>query len=288
MLGSGLNIGKLFFYLMLLLANAGLIYVKINIRKINFRINMKKLTPESLISLDKGCKQYFYAGYDLHFIHGWFAAYLTAPSDSEEDMVIPTYLVLNEKAITNEKEFSKFIDNLMRVYSDIANNIFDLNKQLKPLVDYAKPNNFSHDDLNDTAKKNLLIWLYGYLCGTLSIDADITEYCNDEKLLEEKFYPALYTICCGFLLLNKSFNIADLLAPNVVADFKELTEDIVEMWEADDGKTIIDEINNLELSQALSSLVAALNNIFYVTRIADERKFANKQNSLLNKLNTKL
>jgi hypothetical protein len=247
---------------------------------------MKKLTQEDLVKLNKQTQQYFYKGYTVHFMHGWFCAYLAAPSDSEEDLVIPTYLILDEAKISNERAFAQFIDDLMLLYSEIADNIFEHNKLIKPLVNLTNRNSFPIDALTTDEKLNLQQWLYGYLCGHLVIGNDITEYCDDEKLLDEKFFPALFTVCSAFLLLDKEVEINSTLAATALDDYEEVKADLIEMWEVAEGQTILDQLVQASLTNILADLVAALNTLFSVVRTVDEARFSGnmQHHNLLNKL----
>lgn len=244
---------------------------------------MSKITKIDLNKLNQKTATYFYPGYNLFFIHGWFCSYLSAPSDSEEDIVIPSYLVLDEDKIANETEFAKFIDELMFIYSELSDNIYEKNKQIKPLVNLINPNDFNAHALSQDEKVNLLIWLYGYLCGYLVIGTDITEYCTDEKLLDEKFFPELLTVCSTFLLLDKE--ISGIFSGTVLDDYTDVIADILEMWEVDEGETLSKQLESVELADVISDFVNALNSIFYIIRTADEARFnLAKENPILNKL----
>ena len=231
---------------------------------------MKKLTSEHLAILQKQTQTYFFKGYDIYFIHGWFCAYLSSPSDSEEDLVIPMYLVLDEEKIIDENVFTKFIDGLMDMYTDLADKIYEQNKLIKPLVNIEHPNNFLNNSPTELEQVNLLNWLYGYLSGYLSIGADITEYCTDDALLTEKFFPALFTVCVCFLILNKQITANKYYTGDVLIDFNELCEDVTSMWEADDTASISDQVETTTLMDGLNNLVQALSTIFFVVRKAEE------------------
>ena len=69
-----------------------------------------KTNSIDLEALNRELTTYFYRGYDLHFIHGWFCAYLSAPSDSEDDLLIPTYLIVDEDKIADEPKFAKLVE----------------------------------------------------------------------------------------------------------------------------------------------------------------------------------
>ena len=218
--------------------------------------------------------KYFYKGYDIYFIHGWFCAYLSAPSDSEEDDVIPTYMILDEDKISDEKVFTKFIDSLMELFSEIADSIYEKNKPLKPLVNL---NNNNIETLNEEEKHNLFIWLYGYLSGFIVIGSDITEYCTDDKLLDEVFFPSLMIVCSSLLLLEKEVNPKDLFAKQSLEDYNDLCLDIADMWESDEnGKTLPETLEGESYSLSLTELSQALAAIFYVVRTADEVKVSEK------------
>ena len=224
-----------------------------------------------LALLNKETNKYFYKGYDIFFIHGWFSAYLSAPSDSEEDDVIPTYLVLNEEKVIEEQVFNKFVDQLMLVFGDIAENIFEKNKALKPLVSLDITN--VNDNLSAEEKHNLFIWLYGYLSGFVVIGSDITEYCRDDKLLDEVFFPALMTVCSALLLLAKELNPTQIFEESSLDDFNDLCLDLQDMWEADEeGKTLVDTLQGEKFSLTYTDLTDALTAIFFVVRTADEAR----------------
>lgn len=225
------------------------------------------------IKLNKKANEYFYTGYDIFFMHGWMCSYLSAPSDSEEDEIIPCYLILNEENIKKEEEFTAFIDDLMLIFTELAENIYEKNKLIKPLINLSTPNNFNTDNLSDEEQKNLLIWLYGYLNGYLSIGSDITEYCNDEKLLDVTFFPALQEICGTLLKLEDKNSPSNIFSGTVLDNYNDVHKDIIEMWEEDEnGRTIVEEFHDKSLQTLLNGLVNALNAIFYTVRIADEAR----------------
>lgn len=251
-------------------------------------MHKKKVT--SLSDLNNEIKSYLYAGYDLHFIHGWFSSYLSAPSDSEEDLVIPTYLILDEDSIQDEHKFAKTIDKLINVYSELADNIFEKNKMLRPLVDFNKPNSFDPLLFTNDHKQNLMLWLYGYLTGYLVTSGDVTEYAPNEKLLDDKFYPALFTLSVALIKLAKELPL-DFMSAEMKADFDELLVDVRSMWESAENDqaavedTFVSAIEELDLAD----IVGALNDVFYVIRLSDEKRFASTQtnNTLLGKLSTR-
>jgi len=183
---------------------------------------MKKITSEYLTKLQQQIELYFYKGYNLFFIHGWFCAYLSSPSDSEEDLLIPTYLILDEEKITDETKFIKVVDDLMVLYNDLADK-------------------------------------------------------KDEVLLDEKFFPAVFTLCVGLLLLNKDKDISktNLFAADVLEDFKEICDDVMSMWE-DDGESLEDRLKEYSLSEVTPNIVDALNSIFYVVRKSEEHRLDKK------------
>jgi hypothetical protein len=239
-----------------------------------------------LAKLNSKACEYFYQGYDIFFIHGWFSAYLSAPSDSEEDDVIPTYMILNEDKIADEKLFTKFIDELMLMFSDIADSIYEKNKSLKPLINLGSPNNFTPDSLTDDEKRNLLVWLYGYLSGFIVIGSDITEYCKDDKTLDEVFFPALSIVCSAFLLLDKEVNPKKLFTGQALDDYYDLCLDIEDMWERDENdKTLAESLHGVEYIVPVAELSNALSAIFFVVRTADESRInAQAVNPLLKNL----
>ena len=169
-----------------------------------------KLKPINLELLNKELLGYVWPGYDLYFVHGWFAAYLSSPSDSEEDLLIPGYLILDETKITDEQHFSRLVDQLVVLYSELADAIYERNKLIRPLIDFKKPNSFdqlSPDwlQLSKKSGRNLLNWLYGYLSAYLAISSDLEQYAvgdNLDNLLKDKFYPALFTLCIALFSLT--------------------------------------------------------------------------------------
>ncbi len=255
---------------------------------------MKKNNNINLAAINQELVDYLYKGYDLHFVHGWFSAYLSAPSDSEDDLVIPTYLILDEEKIQDEDKFAKLVDKLIAVYSDLADSIFEHNKLIRPLIDFAKPNTFDPLKFTEEHERNLLVWLYGYLTGYLAIGGDITEYAitehsNNDKLLEERFYPALFTLCIALFKLTKTVNL-NFMSQEIAADFAELQVDLKTMWESEDDEDNVDELISDAIEEIdMADIIGALNDVFYAIRVSDESKFAanTQQNSLLNKLNTR-
>ncbi|MDD3267339.1 MAG: hypothetical protein PHC75_09215 [Burkholderiales bacterium] len=244
----------------------------------------------NLEEINNEFKKYLHQGYDLFFIHGWFNAYLSAPSDSEEDLLIPTYLILDEDRIADENKFSKIVDKLVTLYSQIADSIFENNKPLKPLINFAKPNSFDPITFGDEESKNLLMWLYGYLTCYLVTSGEAAEYVTDEKLLEEKLYPALFTLSVALVTLSKSVTI-DFMNEEVKTDFLEIVDDVKSMWESEGNENLsVDEVfAQVEDKLDLADIVGALNDIFYVIRVSDENRFANtpNDNTLLGKLNAR-
>lgn len=243
----------------------------------------------NLEEVDNEFKKYLYQGYDLFFIHGWFNAYLSAPSDSEEDLLIPTYLILDEDDIADENKFSKSVDKLVTLYSQIADNIFENNKPLKPLVSFAKPNSFDPLTFTDVENKNLLMWLYGYLTCYLVTSGEAAEYVTDQKLLDEKLYPALFTLSVALATLSKRIS-TDFMSEEVKTDFFEIVDDVKSMWESEENESLsVDELfTQVENELDLADIVGALNDIFYVIRVSDENRFAaTPDETLLGKLNAR-
>jgi hypothetical protein len=251
---------------------------------------MLKKPLNNLSVLNQELSAYLYAGYDLHFIHGWFGAYLSAPSDSEEDLLIPTYLILDETKIADEEKFTKLVDKLVKVYSELADAIFENNKLIRPLIDFAKPNGFDPLTFSPEQQRNLLVWLYGYLTGYLAIGGDITEYASDENLLEERFFPGLFTLCIAFFKLSQQVDLG-FMSAEVAADFAELQADLKTMWESEDGEGDVDELINDAIEELdMADVIGALNDVFYVVRVSDEARFVAQQNSanpLLGKLTSR-
>ncbi len=224
-----------------------------------------------IAKLNVEAQQYFHKGYDMFFMHGWFSAYLSAPSDSEEDDVIPIYLVLDEDKMPDEKVFTKFLDSLMDLFGEIADNLYDKNKALKPLINLNVISN--SDNLTLQEKCNLFVWLYGYLSGFVVIGSDITEYCKDERLLDEVFFPALTTVCSALLLLEKEVDPKGIFASSTLEDYNDLCLDLDEMWESDQcGKTFLQTLEGKKYTLPFSTLCDALTAIFFVVRTADEAR----------------
>lgn len=250
---------------------------------------MLKKSITNFSELNRELQTYLYCGYDLHFVHGWFCAYLSAPSDSEDDLLIPTYLILNEDKIQDEVKFTKLIDKLVKVYSELADAIFENNKLIRPLIDFAKPNGFDPLTFTPEHKRNLLVWLYGYLTGYLALGGEISENIDDEQLLEEKFYPALFTLCVALFSLAGQVEVK-FMESLVAEDFNELQDDLKSMWESEDGEADVELLFKDAMDELdLADIIGALNDLFYVMRVSDENRFAaqNHQNSLLGKLNTR-
>lgn len=250
---------------------------------------MLKKPLNNLSLLNQGLAAYLYQGYDLHFIHGWFCAYLSAPSDSEEDLLIPTYLILDETKIADEEKFTKLVDKLVKVYSELADAIFENNKLIRPLIDFAKPNGFDPLTFTNEQNRNLLVWLYGYLTGYLAIGGDITEYATDENLLEERFFPGLFTLCIAFFKLSQQVELS-FMSPEASADFAELQADLKTMWESEDGEGDVEILISESIEELdMADVIGALNDVFYVIRVSDEARFAaqNSANPLLGKLTSR-
>lgn len=249
----------------------------------------KKINSADLVKLNKDLCTYFWPGYDLYFLHGWFLAYLSAPSDSEEDLLIPMYLVLDESTIKDEIHFSKVIDKLVKLYTDLAESIYEDNKLIRPLVDFEQPIKSDLSLFTDADKQHLLKWLYGYLNYYLAMDTDITEQIDNTELRENKLYPALFTLCVALFKLAQDFDL-DGACEEVKQNFAELQLDLKEMWESEAGEQDIDKIIAEAVEKFdLADINRALNDVFYVVRTNDEQNLASSsvENSLLNKLITK-
>ena len=132
------------------------------------------------------------------------------------------------------------------------------------------------------------MWLYGYLTGYLAIGGDITEYATNEQLLEEKFFPALFTLCVAFFSLARESDLGEMSA-QVAEDFAELQIDLKSMWESEEDEDDVDELIRESIEELdLADIIGALNDVFYVIRVSDESRFAaSGQNKLLNKLATR-
>jgi len=247
----------------------------------------KKNKELDLSLINQKLTSYTYSGYDLYFLHGWFAAYLSAPNDSEEDLLIPDYLIVEEEKITDEQLFSKLIDELVVLYSAMAESLFEGNKPIKPLVDFSNSSFYTPSSFSKEHMQNLLKWLYGYLAGFMAIGID-TESINDESLMEQRFYPALFTLCISLFYLDKSIKNKSF-SKEFDLDYQELLGDLKNMWESQDGEdeieqTISDSIAKLDLAD----VATAINDIFYVIRKVDETKAAEQPSGkLLGQLTTR-
>lgn len=237
---------------------------------------MKKPSNLNYTAINQELSQYLFADYDLHFIHGWFCSYLSSPSDSEEDLVLPSYLVFDETKINDEDKFNKTIDKAINVYSVIADSIYDNNKLIKPLINLAKPNSFEVNKLTDIEKRNLLMWLYGYLTCHVLINEEMPEDEEFEELLDSKFYPAFFALCAAFIKLHRELDALQFHDNEVKQDIVQLVEDLANLWEASEE----DELSEKELLENeianynYNNLLENLNDIFYVIRVMDEKKFA--------------
>lgn len=244
----------------------------------NINIDLTKLNDELQL--------YVWQGYDLFFLHGWFVAYLSAPSDSEEDILIPSYLLLDEEQIKDEKQFAQLIDKLVAIYSQLSENIFEKNKLIRPLIDLERPNNFDPLSFTPEQTLNLFNWLYGYLTGYLALGGDIIEYANNDEFLEDKFYPSLFTLCVALFKLNEECSKANI-SPKYAEDLQELILDLRAMWESEEDEASVDEVIAETMQELdLLDIPGALNDIFYVIRVCDENRYntLQGQNTLLNKL----
>jgi hypothetical protein len=247
---------------------------------------IKKKPNLDLVTLNHEVSKYFFPGYDLYFIHGWFCAYLSALGESEDDLLIPTYLVLNEGSIDNEQHFDGFIGRLVELYSALADQLYEHNKPLCPLIDLSMPQKFATQTLDDNDKPSLLNWLTGYLNGYLVIGEDITELKDvDEELMEKRFYPGLFTVCMSLLKLVQEVGCASL-GGSARDNFNDVLEDARGMWSSEDGSAMVEQ----QIAAAIkkidyNDLSAAVNDIFYVVRSCDEIRYNNPGSSkLLNNL----
>lgn len=249
-----------------------------------------KRNKNRLIDLETSNQElirYTYAGYDLYFLHGWFTAYLSAPNDSEEDLLIPDYLIIDESRIDNEASFSKTIDLLVDMYSGLAEALFDDNKPICPLIDFSAPTFFDTEAFTSVHFHNLLKWLYGYLAGFMAIGVEISESI-DEDLVNQRFYPALFTLCVAFFYLERKAVLGDVDENNFKPDYEELARDLQQMWESQEGEADIDSLITAAVTELdLKDIAIAVNDIFYVVRRSDELKLAKQSiNPLLGKLTT--
>ncbi len=245
----------------------------------------------SLIEVNKWLSKYTYAGLDIHFVSGWFASYLSSVNDdSTEELLVPDFLIFDENKITNEQDFSKLIDELVKIYSDAADRLYEQNKLLQPMVDLTKPNVIQIDDLSKEQLQALEAWLLGYMYFILTSEVDIAALSSNQTLLDEYYYyPALFTL--SIILMDLQIKLQSDAktnqSPTYVAYLTETIFDLREMWEADDDATNKDTMFDEALANVnYNDLIPALNSIFFVVRKIDEERYANEQmsKSLLGKL----
>lgn len=246
---------------------------------------MRELTKQlNLNKLQIKCEEYFYQGYKLYFIHGWFCAYLSSLNDEEEDLLVPSYLILNEDAIKDEKLFLNFIDELVILYKSLSLNTYEQNKLIKPLISVENELNLDgwlNSKLtkvsNDQVYFNLLVWLYGYLSNVLSNDTKISAEIEAkyQELLTNRYYAKLYDLSCVFLLLDKYLELSgkykNSLSQEFIDDYYELKADVIAWWEPDEeGGDIVKQIEKMSITTLISSIIPAINDIFYTIRVIDE------------------
>lgn len=245
----------------------------------------------NLDKLHSNCCKYFYAGYHIYFIHGWFCAYLSAVTENDDDLLIPTYLVLDEDLVLDEKPFISFIDELLILYKHLATTTFEYNKLIKPLISLNSSNSLDNiANVTDPATKHLIYsntlnWLYGYLANFLSNDDKISADIESkyQELLDTKYYQSLYTLCCAALALDeyvyhKDETVALLINHhiNYTNDYNETKQDIIDLWENNEnGNSIIKQAQSMAIDELIQQIVPAINNIFYVMRVIDEYKLTN-------------
>jgi hypothetical protein len=251
-------------------------------------VNKEKLN----IELDK----YLYKGFDLYFVLGWIAAYISMPIEEDNDTFLPEGLIFDENKLTDEKSFEKLIDNLLAVYEEMAINVYEENKLIKPTLDFTSTQ-FNLEilikDLPPEIKRNFLLWLMGYFIGFFVLSEDVFEenICEVE-LYEEKFTPSLFILSSCFLILVQYVDIS-FMGEEAQACFSELTDDISSMWETDEPDTEeIRTIENIHVKSEqeinLAYVVHSLNNIFYYTRANEEKRLNNSQaKNLLDNLMTR-
>lgn len=196
----------------------------------------------NLAGLNKSLAKYTWKGYDLYFLHGWFTAYLLSSGNSEEDLLIPGYLILDEAKLDDDKQFSGIVDDLVLVYNELAQSIYDKNKQIRPMINYDKPNVFDVNNITEFERHNLLKWLYGYLSAYVITGEDVPAHINDQNLLDGKFYPALFTLCIALFSLDGHVALSDYLSDKFKADYAELKLDLKSMWESDENEPHIEDL----------------------------------------------
>lgn len=247
----------------------------------------------NLVDLNNWLVKYTYAGLDLHFVSGWFAAYLSSinDEDQEELLLVPDFLIFDDNKITDEQDFSKLIDELVKLYSEVADRLFELNKPIQPLISLVKPNIFSTDNLTHDELQLLEAWLLGYLYFILTSEVDIAEICTNQAMLDEHYYPALFTL--SVILIDLQIKLqSDKKTQEVTTYVGYLTEavfDLQEMWEPEtDAEDKASMFSDALKTVNYADIVPALNSIFFVVRKIDEERYANRQisKSLLGKLSS--
>ncbi|RTK95618.1 MAG: hypothetical protein EKK64_06345 [Neisseriaceae bacterium] len=243
----------------------------------------------NLVELNNWLVRYTYAGLDLHFVSGWISSYLSSVNDEEqEDLLIPDFLIFDEKRISNEQDFSKLIDQLVNLYSDMADRLYEQNKLIQPLINLEQPNVVKMDNLNEKEKQALESWLLGYLYFVLTSEVDIAALSNDQTMLDEHYYPALFTLSVVLMDLQTKLQSdkKNQTIPSYVGYLTEAVFDLQEMWESEDASSKDDMFKDALSKVNYQDVVPALNSIFFVIRKIDELRYTNNQisKSLLGKL----
>lgn len=252
--------------------------------------HLKKLTKELLLPMQDVAHKYCHYGYDLYFLHGWICATLSVVGPIDDDQIIPLYLMLNEDTIpddnTDDQVFENFTTNLLAIYEQITNSVFEENKVIKPLVNLDTPNVFEVKNLTNSELSNLYCWLYGYLAAYLTTGGDIQDHCDNEDMLNKLFFPALFTLSSAFLLLDQKLN--DNNCNNYFSTnsdylkefYTEFRDDIDNMWESDevnelnlrDNIKLSDAVKTLSLDLVLPKIVESINAMFSVAIYTEANK----------------
>ncbi len=243
-----------------------------NILLIDLLMNKTNDLSHNIELANKYSANYLYPGYDIYFIHGWFYSYILSISENSDDLWFPDYLVLDEDKITDNKLFTKFIDNLLLIYTTLVNNAFEKNLPISVLVDVNNIN-VTIVNLSVIEQSNLLNWLYGYLSGWLVTWNDgLDQYFKDHKNLEDKFYQDMFYLTGAFILLDNQ--LKPQLSEMILSDYNDLKLDLFDIWDLKEPE-IIQEFKKLNLNNdsfdILNGVSNSLNSLFQIMRIIDEK-----------------
>ena len=236
-------------------------------------------------------QKYCLTGYDIYFLHGWICAGLSTVGQIDDEEILPLSFILNETMLPNDDKhpdapaFQKFLSGLAAMLEQLANAVFEDNKLIKPMVNIETPNVFEVTTgvnpeisaLTDAELANLYRWLYGYLSGYLSFGVDIQDYCDNDDLLEKVYFPALFTLCVAFLLLDKQLNNNNCnnyfsTEPDIKEFYDTFRDEIENMWESDvvneldqhEDMKLSESIKHFTLEMVLPKILESLNAIFSV------------------------